>query len=83
MAQPIPTCRPAITTATWPTLTAPPAVSDGLPVRIDGNRDYGWWRRAPMLGEHNREILAELGFTPSEISSLEASGVIGNRPTGQ
>ena len=60
-----------------------PRQSDGLPLRIDGNRDYGWWRRAPMLGEHNREILDELGFTPSEISSLQASGVIGNRPTGQ
>jgi crotonobetainyl-CoA:carnitine CoA-transferase CaiB-like acyl-CoA transferase len=60
-----------------------PRQSDGLPLRIDGNRDYGSWRRAPMLGEHNREILDELGFTPSEISALEASGVIGNRPTGQ
>ena len=60
-----------------------PRQSDGLPLRIDGNRDYGWWRRAPMLGEHNGEILDELGFTPSEISSLQASGVIGNRPTGQ
>jgi crotonobetainyl-CoA:carnitine CoA-transferase CaiB-like acyl-CoA transferase len=57
-----------------------PRRSDGLPLRIDGSRDYGWWRRAPMLGEHNREILGELGFTPGEISSLEASGVIGNQP---
>lgn len=60
-----------------------PRRSDGLPLRIDGNRDYGWWRRAPMLGEHNREILDELGFTPGEISALEASGVIGNRPTSR
>jgi crotonobetainyl-CoA:carnitine CoA-transferase CaiB-like acyl-CoA transferase len=60
-----------------------PRRGDGLPLRIDGNRDYGWWRRAPMLGEHNREILDELGFTPSEISSLEAKGVIGNRPASR
>jgi crotonobetainyl-CoA:carnitine CoA-transferase CaiB-like acyl-CoA transferase len=57
-----------------------PRRSDGLPVRIDGERDYGWWRRAPMLGEHNREILAELGFTAAEISALEASGVVSDRP---
>jgi crotonobetainyl-CoA:carnitine CoA-transferase CaiB-like acyl-CoA transferase len=36
-----------------------------------------------MLGEHNREILDELGFTHSEISALEAKGVIGNRPTSR
>ena len=60
-----------------------PRRGDGLPLRIDGNRDYGWWRRAPMLGEHNREILDELGFTPGEISALEANGVIGNRPTSR
>jgi crotonobetainyl-CoA:carnitine CoA-transferase CaiB-like acyl-CoA transferase len=57
-----------------------PRRSDSLPLRIDGNRDYGWWRRAPMLGEHNMEILDELGFMPSEISSLEAKRAIGNRP---
>jgi crotonobetainyl-CoA:carnitine CoA-transferase CaiB-like acyl-CoA transferase len=57
-----------------------PRRSDGLPLTIDGSRDYRWWRRAPMLGEHNREILDELGFTPGEISSLEAKGVIGHRP---
>ena len=63
-----------------PKLTARPGLSDGLPVLINGGRDYRRWRRAPMLGEHNAEILAELGFTPSEISSLEASGVIGSPP---
>jgi crotonobetainyl-CoA:carnitine CoA-transferase CaiB-like acyl-CoA transferase len=57
-----------------------PRRSDGLPVRIDGNRDYGWWRRAPMLGEHNQEILADLGFTSSEIAGLHARGVVSDRP---
>jgi crotonobetainyl-CoA:carnitine CoA-transferase CaiB-like acyl-CoA transferase len=60
----------------------PPRVSDGLPVLMDGHRDYGWWRRAPMLGEHNREILAELGFAASDIRALEERGVIGDRPPG-
>jgi len=59
-----------------------PRLSDGLPVLIDGNRDTGWWRRAPMLGEHNREILEELGFAANDISALEERGVIGDRPPG-
>ena len=37
-------------------------------------------RHAPLLGEHNREVLAELGLTQSEIDALEAEGVIGNAP---
>jgi crotonobetainyl-CoA:carnitine CoA-transferase CaiB-like acyl-CoA transferase len=57
-----------------------PRVGDGLPVLIDGHRDYSWWRRAPMLGEHNREILAELGFAPGDIRALEERGVVGDRP---
>jgi crotonobetainyl-CoA:carnitine CoA-transferase CaiB-like acyl-CoA transferase len=31
-------------------------------------------RRAPQLGEHNGEILKQLGFSPSEINSLSTSG---------
>jgi crotonobetainyl-CoA:carnitine CoA-transferase CaiB-like acyl-CoA transferase len=31
-------------------------------------------RRAPQLGEHNGEILKQLGFTPSEIDGLSTSG---------
>ncbi|MGH2537049.1 MAG: CaiB/BaiF CoA transferase family protein [Candidatus Promineifilaceae bacterium] len=33
-------------------------------------------RPAPWLGEHNAEVLAELGFGPAEIASLRADGVI-------
>jgi formyl-CoA transferase len=32
-------------------------------------------RRAPALGEHNDEILKQLGFSTSEIDDLRASGV--------
>ena len=32
-------------------------------------------RRAPALGEHNEEVLKQLGFSASEIDSLRASGV--------
>jgi crotonobetainyl-CoA:carnitine CoA-transferase CaiB-like acyl-CoA transferase len=32
--------------------------------------------RAPLLGEHNAEILARLGFTGDELRELNAAGVI-------
>ena len=34
-------------------------------------------RRAPEIGEHNDEILKELGFGENEIDSLSASGTLG------
>ncbi|MGW1723319.1 CaiB/BaiF CoA transferase family protein [Streptomyces sp. NPDC002306] len=33
-------------------------------------------RRAPDLGEHNDEILAELGFRPADVARLRAQGAI-------
>ena len=33
-------------------------------------------RRAPALGEHNREVLEQLGFSASEIDVLHASGAV-------
>lgn len=33
-----------------------------------------------MFGEHNREVLTELGLTEDEIGRLEADGVIGTAP---
>jgi crotonobetainyl-CoA:carnitine CoA-transferase CaiB-like acyl-CoA transferase len=43
-----------------------------------------WLRRpAPTLGQHNREILAELlGLSAEKLDALEAREVIGNRPRG-
>jgi crotonobetainyl-CoA:carnitine CoA-transferase CaiB-like acyl-CoA transferase len=35
-------------------------------------------RHAPLLGEHNAELLGELGLTRSEISALDADGIIGD-----
>ncbi len=37
-------------------------------------------QRAPELGEHNEEVLKELGFTSAEIAGLLASGVIPRVP---
>jgi hypothetical protein len=42
------------------------------PVRLD--------RAGPVLGEHNHEVLLEMGFTTAEINRLEAAGVVGATP---
>jgi formyl-CoA transferase len=36
-------------------------------------------RRAPALGEHNEEVLNQLGFSASEIAALHASGAVPTR----
>ena len=33
-------------------------------------------RRAPAIGEHNEEVLKQLGFSAAEIDGLRASGAI-------
>ncbi|SCC94088.1 formyl-CoA transferase, NAD(P)-binding [Thiomonas sp. X19] len=33
-------------------------------------------RRSPLLGEHTDEVMAELGYTPEQISALRAAGAI-------
>src|SRR6185436_13901278 len=33
-------------------------------------------RRAPALGEHNEEVLQQLGFSASEVDGLHASGAV-------
>ena len=37
-------------------------------------------RSAPLLGEHSREILAELGFTAEDIQTFITSGAVLDRP---
>ncbi|MDQ2625684.1 MAG: CoA transferase [Actinomycetota bacterium] len=49
-----------------------------LPVRSTHGPKRFHRRPAPLLGEHNHELLCELGFTDAEIAALEADGVIGN-----
>ncbi|HEY8120320.1 MAG TPA: CoA transferase [Myxococcota bacterium] len=42
-----------------------------------------WLRRAaPTLGQHNHELLAELGYGAGEIAAFEAGKLIGTRPIG-
>jgi len=49
----------------------------GMPIKIDGVPEAP--RRAPLLGEHDDEILAGLGYTDERIADLRAKGVIRNR----
>ena len=56
-----------------------PAI-DGLkiaapPVQFD-NQQAAVCRPAPRIGEHSAEVLAELGYTPDEISGLVASKTV-------
>ncbi len=39
-------------------------------------------RAAPTIGQHNHELLRELGYGDAEIAALEADRVIGTRPIG-
>jgi crotonobetainyl-CoA:carnitine CoA-transferase CaiB-like acyl-CoA transferase len=49
-----------------------------LPMRFSRGPERVHGRHAPLLGEHNAELLGELGLTPSEIGALEADGIIGD-----
>lgn len=58
-----------------------PIPTQPLQFRDTGGR--GIARAAPLLGEHNEEILGErLGLTASEIEQLRRDAIIGNRPSG-
>ena len=57
-----------------------PARFTTMPFRLSrGPRPVHRWP-APLLGQHNHEVLAELGLSDAEIASLEAAGVIGTAP---
>ena len=47
-----------------------------LPYRSD-RYEFGLRSPAPGLGEHSRQVLAELGFAEEEITSLAERGVVG------
>ena len=55
--------------------------SDGVPLvrlpwLVDG-APLAWARRAPLLGEHSLDILAELGYADSHAAALVHSGAVG------
>lgn len=51
-----------------------------VPMRLSGGPKAFHTSPAPTLGQHNHELLAELGLTVSEIADLEADGAIGTTP---
>jgi crotonobetainyl-CoA:carnitine CoA-transferase CaiB-like acyl-CoA transferase len=53
----------------------------GAPFRY-ASVDHWLTRAAPILGQHNSEILQELGHSEQEIAALKADKVIGDRPEG-
>jgi crotonobetainyl-CoA:carnitine CoA-transferase CaiB-like acyl-CoA transferase len=50
-----------------------------FPVWANGRRGAVLRRLAPALGAHNREVLASLGFSASEVAAFEAAGLFGKR----
>jgi crotonobetainyl-CoA:carnitine CoA-transferase CaiB-like acyl-CoA transferase len=52
-----------------------PVVVAGTAIKLD-ETPGGVRRRAPLLGEHSHEILAEAGFTTDEIHGLLESGAV-------
>jgi crotonobetainyl-CoA:carnitine CoA-transferase CaiB-like acyl-CoA transferase len=62
-----------------PVVGAQPTVS--LPFRFSSVE--AWLRTpAPTLGEHNEELLEELGFDDAQRAALAAAGVVGTVPIG-
>lgn len=57
-----------------------PARHSTLPVNVSSGPERFHREPAPLLGQHNREILRGIGVTDEEIAALEADGVIGTAP---
>jgi crotonobetainyl-CoA:carnitine CoA-transferase CaiB-like acyl-CoA transferase len=57
-----------------------PVAHSTVPVRFSSGPDRFHVHPAPLLGQHNHELLAEIGLSEREIAELEANGVIGCEP---
>ena len=51
-----------------------------LPFRSSRGPDRVHVQPAPLLGQHNHEVLSELGLSDKDIDELESHGVIGTAP---
>jgi crotonobetainyl-CoA:carnitine CoA-transferase CaiB-like acyl-CoA transferase len=60
----------------------PPARHSTLPMRITTGPPRFHRAPAPLLGQHNHEVLSSLGLSDAEIDDLEDQGVIGTAPAG-
>lgn len=57
------------------TATGRTMVMPGAPYKLS-ETPWGMDRSAPLLGEHNREVYAELGLDADDLAHLKAAGVI-------
>ncbi|MCK8645239.1 CaiB/BaiF CoA transferase family protein [Mycobacterium colombiense] len=57
-----------------------PARLSTVPMRFSAGPHKFHTEHAPLLGQHNHELLSGLGLSDSEIAALEADGVIGSAP---
>ncbi|WMD21425.1 CaiB/BaiF CoA-transferase family protein [Achromobacter seleniivolatilans] len=73
LAHPQVAARELIVTTQHPVLGEVQSI--GLPVRF-GRQPRQAKLAAPLLGEHSREILAELGYTAAEIETMLAAGSV-------
>jgi crotonobetainyl-CoA:carnitine CoA-transferase CaiB-like acyl-CoA transferase len=66
--------RGTITELEHPELGTVPVIEHPLKF---ANSDSGFELAPPLLGEHNREVFRELGYSDDELDDLEARGVFG------
>ena len=52
----------------------------GFPMRYSAFGPHLYASPPPLLGQHNLEVLTELGLSPDQIADLAGRGVIGDRP---
>ncbi len=57
-----------------------PARLSTVPMRLSAGPSKFHTQHAPLLGQHNHELLVGLGLSDAEIADLEADGVIGHTP---
>jgi crotonobetainyl-CoA:carnitine CoA-transferase CaiB-like acyl-CoA transferase len=60
-----------------------PAPHSTLPMRLSRGPARFHNTPAPLLGQHNNELLTELGLSPDEIAELERDGIIGHAPAAR
>ena len=73
----VPLEHPVAGTFKYPGPPISPHLFEHSSNKSSGGMDSAWvYRRAPLLGEHNQELLLELGYTPSEIEDLKAGSVL-------